>query len=169
LGRLDQSGIPGLKLRGLLTLHTLERLRRDTDRWASAIEVTRSISRTADWRAIMTRMGYQVERRPRPGYLVRWRGNPIAVVHAMRDSIDLSRLDADGRPPEGSVLNDCRADGAPYGLLATGATLRLFDADPAAGSAASSESASHSGWAAAPRPHRNRRPPARAQEPAREP
>ncbi len=42
---------------------------------------------------------------------------------------------ADGRPPEGVLLNECLAEGVRYGLLAAGSRLRLFDAEPAAGSA----------------------------------
>jgi hypothetical protein len=47
-----------------------------------------------------------------------------------------SRLDDEGRPPEGALLNDCASDGAPFGLLAAGSRLRLFEASPALGSAA---------------------------------
>ncbi len=55
----------------------------------------------------------------------------------MRDPSEFARLDADGRPPEGLLLNDCEADGAPFGMLAAGARLRLFRSDPQIGSASS--------------------------------
>lgn len=138
LDRLDQAGIPGLKLRDLLTLHTLDvRLRRDPARWDRAREVTKAIGRNSDWRAVLTSLGYQLERRLQRGFLARYDGRPVAVVHPVRDPTELSRLDAEGRPPEGVLLNDCQADGAAFGVLACGGRLRLFEADPRLGSAAS--------------------------------
>jgi len=138
LDRLDQAGIPGLKLRDLLTLHTLDvRLRKNPGRWSRAAEATTPITKAADWRAVLTGLGYEVERRPRRGFLARHDGRPIAVVHPVREAAEFSRLDADGRPPEGLLLNDCQADGAPFGILAAGTRLRLFEADPQVGSAAS--------------------------------
>lgn len=138
LDRLDQAGIPGLKLRDLLTLHTLDvRLRKDAARWSAAVEATKAIAKGADWRATLSALGYEVERRPRRGFLARHDGRPIAVVHPVRDAAEFSRLNEEGRPPEGLLLNDCAADGAPFGILAAGTRLRLFEADPHAGSAAS--------------------------------
>ena len=127
LDRLDQAGIPGLKLRQLLTLHTLDvRLRRDPTRWARAAEITKGIIRGADWRGVLTGLGYQIEKRRHRGYLDRHEGRPVAVVHPKADTAEFARLDQDGRPPEGVLLNDCQADGAAYGLLASGGRLRLF-------------------------------------------
>ena len=51
LDRLDQAGVPELRLRDLLTLHTLDvRLRNDASHWSRAKEATKSISRGDDWR-----------------------------------------------------------------------------------------------------------------------
>jgi len=138
LDRLDQAGIPGLKLRDLLTLHTLDvRLRKDAARWSQAVEVTKPVAKGADWRATLSALGYELERRQRRGFLARHDGRPIAVVHPVREGAEFSRLNEEGRPPEGLLLNDCAADGAPFGILAAGTRLRLFEADPHAGSAAS--------------------------------
>jgi hypothetical protein len=138
LDRLDQAGIPGLKLRDLLTLHTLDvRLRNDTARWSQAQEATSSVPRGSDWRTVLTSLGYQLERRHHRGFLARYEGRPIAVVHPVRDAGDFARLDVDGRPPEGLLLNDCEADGATFGILAAGPRLRLFRTDPEIGSASS--------------------------------
>lgn len=138
LDRLDQAGIPGLKLRDLLTVHTLDvRLRNDDARWARAREGTKTISRGADWRTVLTGLGYQLERRRHRGFLARYEGRPIAVVHPTRDPVDFSRLDQDGRPPEGLLLNDCQVDGAPFGMLTSLGRLRLFEANPAVGSSSS--------------------------------
>ena len=138
LDRLDQAGIPGLKLRDLLTIHTLDvRLRKNDGRWSRATDATKPIARGAEWRAVLTGLGYQIERRPRRGFLARHDGRPIAVIHPVREAADFSRLDGDGRPPEGLLLNDCQSDGAPFGILAAGTRLRLFEANPHVGSAAS--------------------------------
>jgi hypothetical protein len=137
LDRLDQAGIPGLRLRELLTLHTLNvRLRGDTLRWAALDEATKGIARGVDWRMLLTSLGYEVVRRPLRGSLVRFDGRPVAVVHPKADPAEFARLGGDGRPPEGILLNDCASEGVSYGMLASGARVRLFDSAPATGSAA---------------------------------
>ncbi|MGH2770374.1 MAG: hypothetical protein ACRDJF_07630, partial [Actinomycetota bacterium] len=134
LERLDQAGIPGLKLRDLLTLHTLDvRLRNDAPRWQEMTDATGDIERGADWRTVLTKLGYMLERRKHRGYLVRLQGRPVAVIHPKADAAEFSRLDEEARPPEGVLLNDCHSEGAPFGILASGSRMRLFEADPALG------------------------------------
>lgn len=136
LERLDQAGLPGLKLRDLLTMHTLtHRVRRNPARWQPAVAAVQGIVRTADWRGVLTGLGYMVERLPLRGYLLRHEGRPVALVHPKADPADFARLGADGRPPEGLLVNDCVAAGVRYGLLVSGGRLRLFDAEAAAGAA----------------------------------
>jgi hypothetical protein len=85
---------------------------------------------------MLTALGYQIERRPQRGYLLRLASRPVAVVHPMKDAAAFSKLDDDGRPPEGALLADCDAEGAKYGILAAGLRLRLFDfATPGAATA----------------------------------
>ncbi len=134
LERLDQAGIPGLKLHDLLTLHTVDvRLRNDILRWQEMGKATVDIGRGADWRTVLTRLGYVLERRKHRGYLARFEGRPVAVVHPKADPAEFSRLDREARPPEGVLLNDCSSEGASYGILASGSRLRLFEAHPAVG------------------------------------
>ena len=129
LDRLDQSGVPGLRVHGLLTQHTLsERLRRDAGRWGQLAEATTSVS-APEWRELLTNFGYELERRPQRGWLARYEDEPVLVVHPYADAASFSRLDEEGRPPEGLLVRDCRLAGAPYGLLAAGAQVRLFEAD----------------------------------------
>jgi hypothetical protein len=97
--------------------------------------VCASIPEGADWRAVLAALGYQLERRRQRGWLARHERAPVAVVHPKADAAEFARLDADGRPPEGLLLNDCRTDGAAFGILASGSRLRLVDAGPAFGSA----------------------------------
>ncbi len=135
LERLDESGIPGLKAQGLLSQHTLQvRLRRDHARWSQAASAISGVPASADWRGTLNALGYELERRQHRGYLARFEGRPVAVVHPKSDPADFSRLDSEGRPPEGVLLNDCFADGAAFGMLAHGSRLRLFEAAPVQGS-----------------------------------
>ena len=136
LDRLDQAGVPGLKLRDLLTIHTLDvRLRNDALRWQEAADAVKDIDRGADWRTVLTKLGYELERLKHRGHLARLDGRPVAVVHPKADPAEFSRLDQDGRPPEGALINDCIAEGAPFGLLTSGSRLRLFEAEPGVGAA----------------------------------
>ena len=136
IDRLDQTGIAGVKLKGLLTVHTLDvRLREDSTRWGAAAASVGSLTSTDDWRTILTQLGYVVERREQRGWLARYDGRPMAVIHPKADPGGFARLDADGRPPEGLLVGDCRADGAPYGMLVHRGRFRLLDAGSAASTA----------------------------------
>jgi hypothetical protein len=120
--------IPGLLLRDLLTIGTLDRrLRHDRARWEGATEAVRPVPAGADWRAVLSALGYQVDGRPAGGHLLRWRGRAVAVVHVKASASELGRLDGEGRPPEGALLDDCIGEGVGYGLLTAGARCRLFD------------------------------------------
>jgi hypothetical protein len=136
LDRLDQAGLPGVKVHDLLTLYMLDvRLRRNASRWGRARELVKEVARGADWRATLTALGYTLERRRQRGWLARVDSRPVLVVHPKQDAAAFARLDDNGRPPEGLLLNDCLADGAAFGILAAGGRLRLFHADPLVGSA----------------------------------
>jgi hypothetical protein len=136
IDRLDQTGIAGLNLKALLTTHTLDvRLREDSSRWAAASASVASVTSEDDWRTVLTQLGYDIKRRPHRGWLARYEGRPIAVVHPKADPDGFARLDADGRPPEGVLVGDCHADGAPYGLLVHRGRFRLFDAGTAGSTA----------------------------------
>lgn len=136
LERLDQAGIPGLKLRDLLTVHTLDvRMRNDASRWEQAATAVNDIDRGADWKTVLTKLGYELEPLEHYGRLARFKGRPIAVVHPKADPAEFSRLDPQSRPPEGALINDCLSEGAPFGLLTSGSRLRLFEAEPGIGAA----------------------------------
>jgi len=89
----------------------------------------------ADWRAVLAALGYELEHRPRRGWLASHRGRPVAVVHPTRSPARLIRLDAQGRPPEGVLLDDCEDAGVRFGLLVCGSRLRLLQAAPPLGAA----------------------------------
>jgi hypothetical protein len=123
LRSLDRAGGPGLALRD------------DPVGWSSARGATAAIQRGADWRAVLAALGYELERRPRRGWLARHRGRPVAVVHPTGSAAGLTRLDEQGRPPEGVLLNDCEDAGVRFGLLVHAARLRLLQAAPRVGAA----------------------------------
>ena len=127
---LDQTGIAGVDVRKLLTVHTLDtRLRNDRARWPEMASLVEPVTGRDDWRNILDRLGYELSRRDRRGYLARCGGRPIAVIHPKQDASEFSRLDREGRPPEGILIGDCRSEGARYGMLAHRGRFRLFDAE----------------------------------------
>ena len=86
---------------------------------------------TDSWRQALSKLGYTLQQLPTRGYLARYNGRPVAVIHPKARARDLSRVDSQGRPPEGLLLTDCDAQGAPYGMLAQGSRVRLLDAGSA--------------------------------------
>ncbi|MCZ7590133.1 MAG: hypothetical protein M5U27_15010 [Gaiella sp.] len=132
LEHLDRTGVAGLTVKGLGTDHLFrERLRQTAD-WATLRELAANVR--GDWREALRGAGYELEELQR-GYLARHDGAPVAVVHPVADVSAFARLDAEGRPPEGILLEACRRVNAGYGILAAGTRLRLFEASPESGSA----------------------------------
>jgi hypothetical protein len=80
----DRAGVPGLALR------------EDPVRWPRARAATETIPPGADWRAVLAALGYELERRPRRGWLARHRGRPVAVVHL---DVLLADFTLDAVPP----------------------------------------------------------------------
>ena len=126
----------GLLVSGLLTRHMLEhRILEDPTFGLFAAEALRHVRWDGDWRSLPAGLGYQIETLEPRGYLLRFGGSPVAVVHPKADPGDFMRLDDAGRPPEGVLAADCRSRGARYGLLACRNRYRLFDCDPGASTA----------------------------------
>ena len=122
-------GGEGLHMEGLLSRHTVEvRFKGNEAVWAEASGTTAAALRPSDgWRGILTKLGYRLEQLPTRGYLARYEGRPVAVVHPKNSPRAFTRLDDRGRPPEGLLAGDCRAAGTGYGLLAYEGRFRLFD------------------------------------------
>jgi hypothetical protein len=132
LEHLDQTGVAGLTVKGLGTEHLFrERLRQTAD-WPALGGLGAPV--TGSWRDALHGAGYELEELPR-GYLARYDGAPVAVVHPVADVAAFAKLDVEGRPPGGILLEGCRTSNAPYGILAAGTRLRLFEAAPVSGSA----------------------------------
>ncbi len=125
LARLDETGVPGLVVKDLLTRHLLTQRLPPSPDW-SWLTASAAPVQGAEWRAVLTELGYTLERRPHRGWLARSEGVPTLVVHPLAEAAAFSRLDRDGRPPEGVLALDCAEEGVAYGLLAHGGRLRLF-------------------------------------------
>ena len=126
----------GMVVHGLLTRHTLEsRLLGDPGYQVFAAETLDGVRVQSDWRTLLDGLGYQVERLEPRGYLARFEGRPVAIVHPKADPSDFMRLDGAGRPAEGVLAADCRARGARYGILVSRSRYRLLDCGPSASTA----------------------------------
>jgi hypothetical protein len=133
LDRLDRSGVSGLHVKGLGTQHLFTERLRESPRWTRLVELAHDLPR--EWRALFERLGYDVEQLPFRNWVLRADGKATALVRPLADAAAFAKLDADGRPPEGLLIEDCVEQDVPYGLLASRGRLRLFEAKPTTGSA----------------------------------
>ena len=135
--RLEESVVPGIRVKDLLTPHFVRaRLRKHTNK-QYLTEVVKDIRRASNtaWRSLFENLGYRIERRHSRGYLLRYNNLPIAVIHPVSDPSYFSRLTEKGELPEGLVLADCEQDGAHWGILISKERYRLFQQEPKVGAA----------------------------------
>ena len=135
--RLEDSVVPGLRVKDLLTPHFVrERLRWPVNERCLA-ETIEGIGRTSQliWRSLFQGLGYQIEQLPLRGYLLRYNNAPVAVVHAHNNPSLFGHLTDNGELPEGMVLADCEQHGALWGVLAAEGRYRLFQRHPPMGAA----------------------------------
>ncbi len=125
--RLDTEGVAGLAVRGLGSEHLYAKRLPRLKRWEVLREMAQGLS-TVGWREVLTGLGYEVASLPKRGYLASSGGEPVIVVHPRQSADQFARLDEAGRLPEGALVADCLSSGAPYGLLAAGARMRLLRA-----------------------------------------
>ena len=125
--RLDTEGVAGLAVRGLGSEHLYAKRLPQSERWEKFKQLTQGLS-TVGWREVLTGLGYEVTPLRKRGYLASSGGEPVIVVHPRKSADQFARLDEAGRLPEGALVADCLASGAPYGLLAAGARMRLLRA-----------------------------------------
>jgi hypothetical protein len=125
--RLDTEGVAGLAARGLGSEHLYAKRLPQSARWEKFKEITDGLS-TVGWREVLSGLGYEVAPLPKRGYLASSGGEPLLVVHPRQSADQFARLDEAGRLPEGALVSDCLASGAPYGLLAAGTRMRLLRA-----------------------------------------
>lgn len=136
-GRIEESVVPGIRVKDLLTPHFVrDRLRRPENQshLAEAVADVESASNLG-WHSLFGKLGYRVQQLPQRGYLLRHDDKPVAVVHPYRNPSLFSRLTRNGELPEGLVLADCQSHGARWAVLASGNRFRLFSSKPSVGSA----------------------------------
>ena len=136
-GRLEDSVVPGLKVKDLLTPHfARERLRwpNNASRLSAALGRT-PLTGSVAWRPLLQGMGYQIQQLPHRGYLLRHDDVPVAVVHPHNDTSQLGGLTEHETLPEGLVLADCAQYGAQWGILEASGRYRLFQRLPPSGPA----------------------------------
>ena len=135
--RLEESVVPGLRVKDLLTPHfALNRLRlpANEQKLVGAVKGMDSTGNMA-WRPLFQNLGYEIEQLPQRGYLLRYNSAPVAVVHPLRDTSQFSRLTGNGELPEGMVLAACEKYGADWGVLTAEGRYRLFQQRPPVGPA----------------------------------
>jgi hypothetical protein len=125
--RLDTEGVAGLTVRELGSEHLYAKRLPRSKRWEALRKLTQGLS-TVGWREVLSGLGYEVASLPKRGYLASSGGKPVIVVHPRQSAGQFARLDEAGRLPEGALVADCLSSGAPYGLLAAGARMRLLRA-----------------------------------------
>lgn len=137
LERLDQAGVPGIVIRGLLTRHVLtRRLRRNQpERWKALDEAAKKVKPSRSWRENLAALGYDIEPLQARGHVLRHDGRPVAVVHPLADPGAFSRMTPEGSTPEGLLIADCRSENVAWGVLATDSRFRLFPAETSVGAA----------------------------------
>src|SRR5205085_10119648 len=118
---------------GLGTPHLFTTRLRDKPEWGQLLDLARGLPR--DWRPLFERLGYTVEQLPIRNWALRDDGKAVALIRPLADAAAFAKLDSDGRPPEGVLIQDCLDQGVPYGFLASRGRLRLFEARPTSGSA----------------------------------
>lgn len=97
----NRIGGDGLTVNGLLTRHALEyRLKGDPARWESAAEEVGAVKPTDSWLHVVRKLGYALQQLPQRGYLARYEGKPVELIHPKRTARDLARVDSQG-PPAG--------------------------------------------------------------------
>ena len=135
--RLEEAVVPGLRVKDLLTPHFVrKRLRSPVNKQflEGAVEEMDFAGNMA-WRSLFQSMGYEIQRLPQRGYLLRHNNAPVAVVHPLRSVSQISRLTDKGELPEGMVLADCEQHGAQWGVLTAESRYRLFQRRPPVGPA----------------------------------
>ncbi len=139
LRRLDESVLPGIRVRELLTPHYIKtRIRqypRNRERLDEATANIKRIGRSTTWRTLFGQLGYQIERSGSRGYLLKHRDAPVVVVHPLRSADEFVRMNENGQLPDGVLLSDCRSRGASWGILVSDLRFRIFQAEPDFGSA----------------------------------
>ena len=142
LRRLEESVVPGVRVKDLLTPHFVRErlLKGDTQNGGWLRSASSAVARRRNrsgWRSVLTSLGYKVSALPSYGHLLRYEESPVAVVHPKSSPEEFSKMNEKGELPEGKLLLNCKNFNAGWGIMVSGLRFRLFQSDPDMGSAAS--------------------------------
>lgn len=127
LDELQQDGVPGILVHGLLTNHFV-RTRLPRSDYRGLLEPAgQAIKQAATWRQRLAAAGYEVAQRDQ-GYILMAEGLPIAAAQVLADAALFGRMTPSGTLPEGALIRFARESGAHWGLLIGGSRFRLFPA-----------------------------------------
>lgn len=132
--RLDESGIPGIGVKGLLTAHFLKERLPKQPRWPQLQQIATRVAPGRSWQEMLRALGWQMQQTDR-GYVLRAGAEPVAVVHVYSDTTLFSHATPQGSLPEGLALADCARQGAAWAILAAPQRFRLFQFSPPVGAA----------------------------------
>lgn len=138
LRRIEESVLPGIRVKELLTPHYMRTRMKDTRHrrnLETAAANIKRITRNDNWRTIFRQLGYSIQQLPKQGHLLTHQNQRTAVVLPLKNPEHFSRMDENGQLPDGLVLNECKAQGAHWGILASNTRFRIFQANPNIGSA----------------------------------
>ena len=138
LRRIEESVLPGIRVKELLTPHYMRTRLKDTRhrrKLETAAANIKRITRNDNWRTMFRQLGYSIHQLPKQGHLLTHQDRRTAVVLPLKNPEHFSRMDENGQLPDGLVLNECKAQGAPWGILASNTRFRIFQANPNIGSA----------------------------------
>ncbi len=132
--RLDESGIPGIGVKGLLTAHFLKERLPKSPLWPQLQQIASRVASDRMWQETLRALGWQTQQTDK-GYILRAGAEPVAVVHAYQDASLFSHATPQGALPEGLALADCARQGAAWAILAAPQRFRLFQFSPPVGAA----------------------------------
>lgn len=127
IDRLDSERIAGVVVRGLGTEHLLSTRLPRSARW-TGLAAKAPTEGKSEWRDLLRDLGYELDRLPERGWLARYGGKAVLVVHPKKSASEFARLDDTAHLPEGALLADCDRHRAPFGLMVAGTRLRLLRA-----------------------------------------
>jgi hypothetical protein len=130
LETLSRIAVPGVTVHGLLTDHFVRRRLHQLDSYgplrAELASWAEKAMTASGWQARLQALGYQLHQLQPTGWLASANGRRLIVIHPQPTREHFARMDEHGRLPEGALVARCQEQGASWGLLTAGDTMRLY-------------------------------------------
>ena len=125
------SGLAGIRNRGLLSTHYLEKRVPAFAEWKRLGDVGRTARAAATIPKQLDALGFDAEQHGEGIYVLRAQGRPAAAVLSFPRGRDLDRASAASELPVAVLLKEMEANNTEWGILAAGSVWRLHSAaDP---------------------------------------